>query len=352
MKNIKIVSLAACMTWMLALIFFSSCSNDDASSSVYTGAPVIESVSRSGYDADGKIFPSTPVTIGDPKNYYIIHGKGFLSTQKVYFNDFDTYFRPTFVTDTDIVVLIDENTPYANASNQLKVVTAGGTATFDFKVAPPVPTFSSFNFINCAEGDQVTIKGKYFLDPIVTLAKTATEPAVPVTIISSTLEQIVVKIPANANYRNLAVTNISGTATSLEAIGTALYDDKLYGMEWGGPWSGKGVNFDFDGDSYQGSKSWQWTFNAWDGGNWGFNYDMAQYKAMRIAVKGAKNGQVNFNVNGGPNYVIPVTTTWVYMEIPLSKLGNPTSVTMLTFQESNNDGGNTVLFDDIGFVLK
>lgn len=351
MKNIKIVSLAACMTWMLSLMFFSSCSNDD-NSGAGSGSPVIESVSRSGYDKDGNLLPSTPVTKGDPKNYYVIHGKGFLKTQKVYFNDYDTYFRPTFVTDTDIVVLIDENTPYANSSNQLKVVTETGTAVYDFTIAPPVPTFSGFSSINCSEGDEVIIKGKYFLNPVVTLAETETQPAVPVTIISSTLEQIVIKIPANANYRKLAVTNISGTATSLEAIGTALYDDQLYGMQWGGPWAGKGVNFDYDGDSYQGEKSWQWVFGGWDGGNWGFNVDMTPYKALRIAVKGLKNGQVNFNVNGGTNYVIPVTPTWVYMEIPLSSLGNPASVTMLTFQESNNDGGNTVLFDDIGFVLK
>lgn len=352
MKNLKIVSLAACIALMLSLMFFTSCSNDDSASSSSGGAPVIESVVRSGYDEDGKMFPSTPVTVGDPKNYYIIHGKGLLTTEKIYFNDYDTYFRPTFVTDTDIVVLIDENTPYANASNELKIVTKNGTVTMPFTVAPPVPTFSGFNSINCAAGDQVVIKGKYFLNPVVTLAKTATLPEVPVTIVSSTLEQIIVKIPANADYRNLAVTNISGTAVSKEAIGTALYDDKLYGMQWGGPWAGKGVNFDFDGDSYQGEKSWQWTFGGWDGGNWGFNVDLSKYKAFRIAVKGAKNGQVNFSMNGGANYVIPVTTTWVYIEIPFDKLGNPTVLSMITFQESNNDGGNVVLFDDLGFVLK
>ncbi|SHH38880.1 hypothetical protein [Flavobacterium defluvii] len=353
MKNIKIVSLAACMAWMLSLMLFTSCSNDDNNGSeAYSGPPVIESVSPSGYNEDGSMKPLTPVTVGDPKNYYVIHGKGLLSTTKIYFNDYDTYFRPTFVTDTDIIVLIDENTPYANASNKLKVVTKSGTALFDFTVAPPVPTFSGFNFINCAEGDQVTIKGKYFLNPVVTLAKTATLPEVPVTVVSSTLEEIVIKVPANADKRYLAVTNISGTAVSKEAIGTALYDDKLYGMQWGGPWAGKGVDFEYDGDSYQGEKSWKWEFGQWDGGNWGFNVDMTPYKAIRMAVKGSKNGQVNFSVNGGPNYVIPVTTAWVYMEIPLNKLGDPTSVTMLTFQESNNDGGNTVLFDDIGFVLK
>jgi hypothetical protein len=336
---------------MLSLMLFSSCS-DDANNSDSAGPPVIESVMPSGYAKDGTVLPLTPVTLGDPKNYYIIHGKGLLTTQKVYFNDFDTYFRPTFVTDTDIIILIDENTPYTNTSNKLKVVTNFGTVLYDFLIAPPVPSISGFNLINCAEGDLVTIKGKFFLNPVVKLSKTATQPEVPLTVVSSTLEQVVVKIPANANLRYLTVSNISGTAVSREAIGTALYDDQLYGMQWGGPWAGKGVDFNYAGDSFQGDKSWQWVFSAWDGGNWGFDIDMTPYKSFRIAVKGTKNGQVNFNLNGGANYVIPVTPTWVYMEIPLSKLGNPTSVSMITFQESNNDGGNTILFDDLGWVLK
>ena len=32
----------------------------------------------------------------------------------------DTYFNPTLVTDTEIFVLIDENTPYANAIKSIK----------------------------------------------------------------------------------------------------------------------------------------------------------------------------------------------------------------------------------------
>lgn len=351
MKNIKIVTLTACIALMLSLMFFSSCSNDDSDSSAPSG-PVIESVMPSGYDEDGKILPLEPVTVVSPKSYYIIHGKGFLTTKKVYFNDYDTSFNTNFLTDTDIVILIDENTPFVNVSNQLKVITDLGTVVYELFVSPPPPTIYGYNFINCAEGDEVTIKGKFFLNPIVTLAKTATQPEVPVTVVSSTLEKIVVKIPANANFRNIAVTTIGGGAVSVEAIGTALYDDKLYGMQWGGPWAGKGVDFDYAGDSYQGEKSWQWVFGGWDGGNWGFDIDMTPYKSFRIAVKGKKNGQVNFNLNGGANYVIPVTPTWVYIEIPLDKLGSPAKVTMITFQESNNDGGNTVLFDDLGFVLK
>lgn len=352
MKNIKNITLTACIALMLSLMLFTSCSDDDNSGSG-TGSPVIESVKPSGYDEDGTILPFEPVVIGSPKSYYVIHGKGLLSTQKVYFNDFDTYFKPTFVTDTDIVILIDENTPFLNSSNELKVVTNSGTATYQFFVAPPPPTINGFNFINCAEGDQVTIKGKFFLNPVVTLAKTLTQPAVPVTVVSSTLEQIVIKIPANANFRNLAVATIGGNAVSAEAIGTALYDDKLYGMQWGGPWSGNSsdVNFDFAGDSYQGEKSWKWAYGTgYQGGNWGFDTDLAPFKAFRIAVKGSKIGKVSLSI-GGTTYSLPITTAWVYREIPLSELGNPAKFTILTLQESTGDG-NTVLFDDLGWVLK
>ena len=110
MKNLKIIKFTSCMALLFSLLLFTSCSNDDDSNDVYTGAPVIESVMPSGFDVDGNVLPLTPVSKGDPKSYYIIHGKGLLSTQKVYFNDFDTYFRPTFVTDTDIIILIDEDT--------------------------------------------------------------------------------------------------------------------------------------------------------------------------------------------------------------------------------------------------
>lgn len=353
MKNIKIVSLTRYVICLFALILFNSCSNDDKSDAS-SSTPVITSVVQSGYDDNDKLIELTPVTQGYPKNYYIIRGSGLSSVKKIYFNDYDTYFGPAFVTDTEIFVLLDEKTPYANGSNKLKLETSNGTVLYDFVVMPPTPTFGSFNPINAADGEEVTIYGKYFLNPIVTLAATATKPAINVPVISSTLEKIVIKLPADSQHRKISVTNISGTSTSLEAIGTALYDDELHGKEWGGPWGGSLV-FDHTKDSFQGQKSMEWVMDAWTGGNWGFNYDMTPYKAFRIAVKGKKNGKFNLMLNDGGNYEVKVTTSWVYMEIPLSTWGNPSSVTKLTFQESNNDSkdpGNTILFDDLGFVLK
>ncbi|OMQ11997.1 IPT/TIG domain-containing protein [[Flexibacter] sp. ATCC 35103] len=351
MKNIKIVSLTACMTWMLSLMFFSSCSNDD-SASVYTGAPVIESISRSGYDTAGNLLPSTPVTLVDPKNYYIIHGKGLLSTQKVYFNDFETYFRPTFVTDTDIVILVDEKTPYANAANQLKVVTGSGTAVFNLTVAPPAPTFNWFNSINAQEGDMVTLNGDYFLNPIV---KVGTEN---VPVVSSTLTEIKFKMPANATDKYVSVTNISGTAVSAEAIGSALYDDVMQGDAGHWMWQ-TADSFDtgYKVDKVQGESSIKFVFGGWNGADMKFNSrDVSKYKAFRVKVKSISantNASITF-VFGGWAYQIKksLATNWTTIEIPFSEIGNPTTFDQLTLQESGGFGGNTILMDDMGFVLK
>jgi len=46
------------------------------------------------------------------------------------------------------------------------------------------------------------------------------------------------------------------------------------------------------------------------------------------------------------------STEWTYIEIPFSEIGDPTTFDQLTLQESGGFGGNTILFDDMGFVLK
>ncbi|PIF30917.1 hypothetical protein CLU81_1373 [Flavobacterium sp. 9] len=356
MKNIKIVSLAACMTWMLSLMFFSSCSNDDSASASSGSAPAIEYVAPSGYNTDGSLKPLTPVRVGDPKNYYVIHGKGFLTTTKVYFNDFDTYFRPTFVTDTDIIILLDENTPYANASNKLKVVTQRGTALFDFVIKPPVPTFLQFYPINATAGQEVTITGKYFLNPVVTLAKTKTLPEVPVTVVSSTLEKVVIKLPENADLRYLTIANISGATTSTYAVGTAILDDvSYYGLGYPAPAYVK------DEKAEQGTTYVTKDMDAWGSleGNWGWFDKLAPYSGIRVAIKAKAEGKVRLVFNGDwtNSPVVSVTTEWKTFYLPWSMFSSSDRVQNITFQNltatAKGDGlPNTFYIDNIGFMLK
>jgi len=354
MKNIKNVSLEACLVWILCLMFFTSCSNDDSSDAAAgTGAPVIESVMPSGYNEDGSMKPLVPVTLVDPKNYYVIHGKGLLTTTKVYFNDFETYFRPTLVTDTDIIILVDEKTPYANAANKLRVVTNRGTAVFDLMVAPPVPTVNWFNSVNPAEGDIVTINGDYFLNPTVKVGETAAE------VVSSTLTEIKFKMPAGGNDKYVSVTNISGTTPAINAVGSALYDDVLQGDAGHWMWNGDDTfDTNYQTDKTQGDASIRFVFaKGWNGADMKFNSrDVSKYKAFTVKVKSIStntNASIIF-VFGGWAYQIKrsLTPTWTTIEIPFSEIGNPTTFDQLTLQESGGFEGNTILMDEMGFILK
>lgn len=358
MKNLKIKSINTFIVLMFSLLLFSSCSDDDQSNGG-AAAPVITSVAPSAYDAvTNQPTELTPVTSGDPKNYYIIRGTGLSSVQKIYFNDFDTYFNPVFVTDTEIFVLIDEKTPYANVTNELKVVTKQGTVVYPFVVAPPSPNFASFNPINATEGSEVTIYGNYFLNPVVTIAATATEPAINVEVVSSTLEKIIIKLPANAQHRYITVANISGKVTSKAAIGTAIYDDSFYT-----PWTIESWNnqtYETDATAQQGTTYIKKKMAAWDNmqGNWAWDDQLSAYGGIRISIKGSKPGTLKFIFNGdwSERNMLEVKTVWTTYEIPWSALGNPTAVQNISYQNMSKEGddgiANDISIDNIGYFLK
>lgn len=330
----------------LVLGTFSSCDNNDNSD---VNTLEITSVSKA---VEGDLIP---VTQGDPKNYYIIRGTGFTDVQKIYFNDFDTYFNPVMVTDTEIFVLIDEKTPYANASNQLKVVTNNGSVTYDFVISPPTPTVSSFNPVNAVENDIITIYGNYFLDPVVKIGDET------VAVISSTLTEIQVKVPAGADKKHITVANISGEATSADAIGTAIYDDVFYGIDGTGGWGISNLLLDnsSDGEVAQGTKAIKVDINSWSGfqidmwnngghlvptGATGIKFQMKLKAAaqIRVIVGGDWGHQVWFNLT--TNY-----DTYVVKWSDLGLSAAPATIGQIVF---GSDGTNTTFYiDNIGFQL-
>lgn len=345
MKNLKIKYLLG--FFILASIFLntlSSCSNDDDKGS---SGPIINSVSPS---VEGDL---VPVTIGKPKNVYVIQGSGFNTLEKIYFNDFETYFNPTLVTDNAIFVTIDEDTPFSNVANELKIVTKSGTVIHPFIIAPPDPTLLNYSPINPLEGEVITIKGNYFLEPIVKIGD------VPATIISSTLTEIKVKVPAGANNKYVSVTNISGTATSKEAIGTALFDDA-----WSNDWfydggddkvtdvSSPGV---LQGELMVKSVNDGWSGTQFRNKDWA-TIDVANYKGIRISIKGAKVGKVALILNGhwsDPEArVIDVTTEWKEYNLPWTDW--PFEITGLQTLVLKDFTGekSTYYLDNIGFILK
>jgi hypothetical protein len=339
MKNITtkvILSILAVFTIFISIV---SCSDDDQAGG---GNPSVENVS--------KAYNDSLVEQGYAGEMYIIRGKGFTGTQKIYFNDIDTYFNSTLITDDVIFVTINRNTPYENASNELKIVTKTGSVIYPFVVAPPAPGVDGFQPVNAAAGDIVTIKGSFFLDPVVKFGD------IPATVISSTLTEIKVQLPEGAEHTHAVVSTISGTTKSWEAVGTAIYDDAWY---FG--WSDEGANVSYitdpltpQGQIYLKSENGAWSGNQFHDVNWS-TLDITGYEGIRFYIKGEAAGRAAIILNGNwaddQSKIINVTTEWTKVELPWSSW--PFAITGLqTFVIKEFEGtGNVYHIDSFGFTL-
>jgi hypothetical protein len=351
MKNLNINRLF----WTLflsvfAIISLSSC-RDDSSDDSKAGPPVIEKITGS-LDGEGKPVDLTPITQAQANNTVIIHGSGFKTLQHVYFNGTESAFNPNFVSDNTIIVNINPDTPYANTSNKLKLVTAFGETIYDFVVAPPAPVLKSFNAVNANAGETITIYGNYFVNPEVKFGTTKA------TVTSSTLTEIKVVVPANSNNKYITVSTISGDATSAYATGTAIFDDAFYS-----PWTIEDWNnhtFETGPNAEQGTVCIKKTMDAWGNlqGNWGWDDKISNYKGIRIAIKAEKAGKLKFIFNGdwSERVMLDVTTEWKTFIITWDQVGNADHVQNISFQnftKENGDGvANTFYIDNIGYALK
>lgn len=355
MKNLKkIMILKLCFLASISILALNSCSNDSDSASG-SGALSVTGISKSVVDdplIEGDRKVDVPTDIINAGNTYIIRGSGFATLQSISFNGLESSFNPTMVTDNAIVVYVDAKTPYYNEMDQLKIVTKSGTLNYTVKVRPPFPSLQGFP-INPQEGDIITISGEYFLRPVVNFGSVKVEP------ISSSLTEIKVKVPAGIQYQYLSVTNVSGTTVASQAFGTAIYDDAYTSLHsYDGLWDATNpYDIAYSKDFYQGTKCISWKSGGWNGLYIGVNkanIDLSKFKAIRIRLKGEKKGSVNAIINGnwGKVFKLEFAADWTYLEIPFAEVGSPTELTEITFQESGNFGGNNILIDDLGLVLK
>ncbi|WP_052123450.1 IPT/TIG domain-containing protein [Flavobacterium beibuense] len=338
MKNFRLKHILGLLS-VFAILFVVSCSDDD---SIKPGKPSIESVSYAENDS--------LVEYGYANNMYIVRGTGFTGTEKIYFNDVDTYFNPTLVTDGVIFVTIDEDTPYENASNELKVVTPRGTAIYPFVVAPPAPTLKSFQPINAAEGEEITIYGKYFLDPVVTIDGVEAE------IVSSSIDKIVAIVPAGSNGKYVQVETISGASKWDTAIGTAIYDDAFYA-----PWDIEAWNnheyITNEADAYQGTTFIKKEIAGWDNiqGNWNWDDQISQYTGIHFAVRSDDAGKLVLIFNGAnwgdANFAFETTEEWIDFRFTWEELGGmPEALQNISFQEFTGETHN-YYFDNFGYTV-
>ncbi|MFT3919874.1 IPT/TIG domain-containing protein [Cloacibacterium sp.] len=328
-------------------VVWTACRNDD-DEKISTSAPTIDLVAAS-VDESGKPTDLSSVTVGYANNVYIIKGTGFATLKHVYFNDYESYFNPNLVTDNTIIVTINEKTPYANVNNKLKLVTKFGTIEYDFTVAPPAPVFKSFNPINAADGEEVTITGNYFLNSVVKVGDVEAE------VISESLTEIKIKLPQGSQGKKITVTTLSGSNTWGTAIGTALFDDKFYS-----PWNiDSAQNHTFVNDAsaaFQGSVFIKKEIDGWGSisTNWVWEEDaVKKYTGIKFAVRSDDDGKLEliFNNDWSDSEVRQFKTSkdWKEVKFTWSQLNNPAVLQNLAFKEFTGNKHN-YYFDNITYT--
>lgn len=306
-----------------------------------------------------KPFDST-VVAGGLNNLYAIVGTNLKSTISVSFNGAAVYFNPTLVTENSIIVNTGMLTPYGpGQSDEVIVTTKYGTAKFKFPIKQPVATITDFAPLAGGAGDIVTINGLTFENLIAVRFGTINAQVVG----TPTKTQIKVRVPAGVVQANIFVETAGGIAKSVGSFGFKYlaFDDALpTGWSLQGY---NGVTFSTSTENpKRGTMSIKNTFPAAAYGGFKYYYNGATVSTATLgltAVKlsifggpGSTGKQVSLGLSGNYNNRITLTLTagtYTDFTIPLSQLGNPTSITELVLQDFSG-GGYIIYIDDIGFI--
>ncbi|WBL24937.1 IPT/TIG domain-containing protein [Zunongwangia sp. HGR-M22] len=343
MKNIKNnIKYGILLVGLLLSVILTSCEDNDD----LVTTPEIESISLAANDS--------VVMGGMRQNMYIVRGRGFSSLEKIYFNDYDTYFNPTLVTDEVIFVTIDANTPYDQSSEMLILVTNSAAVEYEFDILQPAPGITSFSPKTGDAGTQVTILGSVFenLESVFFGENEAT-------ILSNSDTEIVVEAPAISAPSPVIVTTAGGSTSSEKLFGGLLfkfYDEQLNPDWWIGGW---GVTNDFANTEnvLTGEVSLKVEIAAWSGfqiGNGGAPVLAEDYNTLQFEIYPENDGNIMVVTNNDyeNGYLISITGgEWQTVSIPIENLSlaGLESLDNVVLQEFNGTG-NVYYIDDFGLL--
>jgi hypothetical protein len=140
-----------------------------------------------------------------------------------------------------------------------------------------------------------------------------------------------------------------------------VYDDALAANWQDWSWGGVTRNFSCATPVHSGTASIAVTYTAgWSGLQLGYwqQLDVTAYDTLRLYVHGGASGGQTIQVETGDTNsgtsvtqdIIPVAGTWSQIDVPLSGLGSPRTVTYIT-AFNNTSGAQPVFYlDDISFV--
>lgn len=143
-------------------------------------------------------------------------GENLTSIKELWFNDQQAILNNSLITTTALIVPIPNGIPQ-NITNRIYMINSeGDTTEFVFAVDVPSPIVSSMACEYVPDGGVATIKGNFFLpvDGVGTPVVIFT-PNLPATeVVSFSISEIKVKVPAGAQFGHVSVQSRYGTTRS------------------------------------------------------------------------------------------------------------------------------------------
>jgi hypothetical protein len=301
-------------------------------------------------DLNNRSVTLNAVSYGD---WIILKGTNLSTTYKVDFNSVLAADSLFYADDTSVTVKIPSVLPDP-ARNPITVTTKYGSATLNFMILQPPPVINSFDPMAGPTGQTVTITGNYFGG--VTAVNFG---SIPATILSSTNEQIQVSVPAGVTWSYITVTTLSGSVTSSMAYGFSyvVYDDAA-ATGWSNTSFSATTLLNNTTPVRRGTASIKTTctstFGALRVSKASPAVSLAGMRALKCAIfvpAASVSKKVKISINGQSATGITITFAkegWNDYQIPLTNLGNPTTLSSITFQEFS--GLRQEFFvDDLGF---
>ena len=138
---------------------FTSCEDEPDKYEVAGGTPTIDYVRP--VDAASK---DSLLTAASLNNTICIVGRNLRSVTKINFNDQAAVLNTSYMTDNTIIVTVPKAIPNKVSDKIYFITSKQDTVAYDFKTIVPAPTINSMSNEWAAAGEEVTIKGDYFLD--------------------------------------------------------------------------------------------------------------------------------------------------------------------------------------------
>lgn len=276
MKKHKLYfSIDHVLLFFLGSIFFLAACQDEEQ--MGTGAPVIERVRLTDTTQASADTSLSQATLGST---IAIVGQNLASAQYVYLNDYEIPVNSAYATDQYLIVQVVDSVPTVatrpNVSNQLRVVTPYGQATYEFQTLPPAPVIEQISNQYVQPGQSITLYGNYFyfVDTVYFPGEVAVTEGI--TANGNTLS---VTVPQRLDFSeedDIVVVTQSGTSASTAA--TQLYD-------------GNGMVADFDTDGVL----------TWPAG-FGWGIQPANVTNEAPGIQPLDNNFARMNMELPPNY--------------------------------------------------